>query len=68
MKARFIAFVLLSITLSLHAQDKIVTQEGEVIVGYGTEVGSSSVFYRLSSDENSSMKKIPKDSVLMMCL
>lgn len=28
-----------------------ITKEGETILGYGTEVGSTSVFYREKADE-----------------
>lgn len=66
MKLVSIILAILFATLSVNAQDKIITQDGDVIIGYATEVGSSSVFYRLSSDESTSLKKIPKENVLMI--
>lgn len=52
--------------LSLFAQDKIITREGETITGYGTEVGPSTIYYRAESAETSPTLKIAKNLVLMV--
>lgn len=50
----------------LAAQDKIITKEGETIIGYGTEVGATSIFYREKADESAPTLKVAKNLVLMV--
>lgn len=54
------------VLVPLIAQDKIITKEGETILAYGTEVGSTSVFYREKADEGAQTLKIAKEQVLMI--
>lgn len=61
-------FFMLSVfaSVSIMAQDKIVTKEGETIIGYGTEVGATSIFYREKADEKAPTLKVAKEQVLMV--
>lgn len=60
-------FLLLALSsLTLSAQDLIVTRLGETINAFQVEVGELSVFYQLDDSENSSIKKVPKVDVVVI--
>lgn len=55
-----------SFGLSCHAQDVLITKDGDPIKVWGVEVSSTSVFYRENASENAPIKKISKESLLMV--
>lgn len=64
---KFVIFTLFILeSAMLAAQDKIITKEGETIIGYGTEVGATSIFYREKADESAPTLKVAKNLVLMV--
>ena len=63
--------ILMSLFLSVYthqlfAQDKIITTEGEIIIGYNVEIGTSSIFYQTSDHTSSATERIGKNKVLMI--
>lgn len=54
--------------LSTTAQDLIVTQNGETIKAYRTDVGEKMVYYQLEDDEEAPVLKIQKANVLVVKL
>ena len=67
MKRLFVILVIsaLSVTAA-KAQDLIVTQEGETIKAYRTDVGKAAVYYRLEDNEETPILSIPKYEVLII--
>lgn len=53
-------------TLTLHAQDIIVTNQGDQIKAYNIEIGSSAIFYQLSERSDADIKRIAKKDVLII--
>lgn len=58
----FVAFS----SLTLKAQDVIITKKGDVLNAYRTELSSTSIFYTLENNENSPIQKVDKKDVLMI--
>ena len=50
----------------LFAQDVLITQNGDVIKAYETELGPSSVFYKASEDPQAPLQKIALADLLMI--
>lgn len=48
------------------AQDKLITVDGDVILGYRIDVGGSSIYYRLEDSDNAPLQSIAKDKVLII--
>lgn len=67
MKKLFL-FVLLATTIHLSAQDLIVTQSGETIKAYRTDIGEKMVYYQLEDIDEASVLKIQKADVLVIKL
>lgn len=63
MRSLFI-LLLCIVSLSSHAQDMIVTNDGDVIKAYNLEIGSKSIFYTLSRDNRDDIRKIDRSEVL----
>ena len=63
-------YLLLSFCLTLglfcHAQDVLITKDGDPIKVWGVEISGSSVFYRESETEDAPIKKMKKESLLMV--
>ena len=67
MKKLFL-FVLLATTIHLSAQDLIVTQDGETIKAYHTDVADRMVYYQLEDTDEAPVLKIRKSDVLVIKL
>lgn len=65
---KILLFTLLVVTLQLSAQDLIVTQSGETIKAYRTDVGEKMVYYQLEDAEDAPILKIQKADVLVIKL
>jgi len=50
----------------MEAQDLIVKQDGETIKAYRTDIGNTTVYYRLEDNENSPLLTIPKSDILII--
>ena len=65
----FIVIAMLSlVSLSVRGQDLIVTQTGETIKAYRTDVGEKMIYYQLEDVEESPVMKIKKVDVLVIKL
>lgn len=62
----FLLGIGLTAPLLLHAQDRLITQNGDVLTGYHVEVGENTVFYNETEDMSSPVKRIPKSELLMI--
>lgn len=62
----FLLGTILSTHFILHAQDRLITQNGDVLMGYHVEIGENTVFYNETEDINSPVKRIPKSELLMI--
>lgn len=60
-----VVLLMLSMTTAM-AQDLIVTQNGETIKAYRTDVGNNAVYYRLEDNDDASILSIPKADVLIV--
>ena len=60
----FSFIMLLLVSTSCVAQDLIVTNSGDVIKGYNIEISQESVYYTLSIEPKSEIRKIDKSEVL----
>lgn len=56
----------LGFALPLHAQDVLITQEGDAHKVYEIEIGGSSIFYKLENTPEAAIQKINKSQVLMI--
>lgn len=56
----------LSLGFALHAQDVLITQEGDAHKVYEIEIGGSSIFYKLENTPEAAIQKINKSQVLMI--
>lgn len=65
---KILLFALLAVTLQLSAQDLIVTQNGETIKAYRTDIGEKMVYYQLEDTDEASVLKIQKADVLVIKL
>lgn len=52
--------------LTTLAQDKIITVEGDVLIGYNIEIGQSTIFFQIAEDKSSPIERIEKKNVLMI--
>ena len=68
MRKRLILGALCAIAMATaaSAQDKIITMDGDVIPAYRIDVGGSSIYYSIEDSDNSPVKKIDKDKVVMI--
>ncbi|MDO4159701.1 MAG: hypothetical protein Q4D41_04525, partial [Prevotellaceae bacterium] len=66
MKKFFIIFALILLSMSLSAQDVLITKDGSVLNVYRTDVGGDAVFYTEADNDASPIKKISKDNLLML--
>ena len=68
MRKRLILGALCAIAMATaaSAQDKLITVDGDVILGYRIDVGGSSIYYRLEDSDNAPLQSIAKDKVLMI--
>lgn len=62
----FLFILMLFMSLSVHAQDVVITKEGDALKVYGLEVSATAVFYRESPDENASIVRKNKSDLLMI--
>ena len=65
---RFI-FIVLSViicSLSVNAQDLIVTNDGQAIKAYNMEIAGSSIFYQTSAAANAPIKKLKTSDVMIV--
>ena len=65
---KILLFALLAVTLQLSGQDLIVTQSGETIKAYRTDIGEKMVYYQLEDTDEASVLKIQKADVLVIKL
>lgn len=49
---------------NVNAQDKIITQKGDVKIVYVVEIAQNNIFYKLENKESASLKQIAKKDVL----
>lgn len=66
MKKLFILLTVISLALQSKAQDKLITQKGDVKIVYNVEVGPSNIFYKLENKENVTLQQIAKKDVVMI--
>ena len=67
MKKFFICFVISLGAVNLtQAQDLLVTNDGKSLNVYNIEMGTSYIFYQLSEDPNSEIRRISKTDVLII--
>lgn len=68
MRKRLILGALCAIAMATaaSAQDKIITMDGDVIPAYRIDVGGSSIYYSIEDSDDSPVKKIDKDKVVMI--
>ena len=66
MKQLIILFVVLCFACNAKAQDKLITQKGDVKTVYNVEVGQNNIFYKLENKEGSSLQQIAKKDVVMI--
>ena len=64
MKRRLFLCTALLLMLICNAQDKLITQSGDVKIVYNVEVGSTNIFYKLENRENTPIQQIAKKDVL----
>ena len=64
MKKLIILFSVLCFACNTKAQDKLITQKGDVKTVYNVEVGANRVFYTLEKKENAPIQQIAKKDVL----
>lgn len=62
----FLFILMIFMSLSVHAQDVVITKEGDALKVYGLEVSATAVFYRESPDENASIVRKNKSDLLMI--
>jgi hypothetical protein len=65
-KRLLLAVVIVLSAFRVNAQDLIVKQDGETIKAYRTDIGNTTVYYRLEENENSPLLTIPKSDVLII--
>ncbi len=63
--AMAVLFALIGVN-SVSAQDLLVTNKGESLTVYNLEIGSTAIFYQLSTDANADIKRIAKTDVLII--
>ena len=67
MKKFFIALVVsICAVQSIIAQDVLITTEGDVMTVYIDDIGSSTIYYKTTNSENSSLQRIDKSKVYMI--
>ena len=67
MKSIFISlFTTLIYVFPIHAQDIIVTVKGDPIKAYNIEISPSAVFYQLSENTDSEIKRLAKKEVILI--
>ena len=66
MKQLIIIAGLLFLSVCVSAQDLLITQEGNVIKAYETEIGPSSVFYKASEDPAAPLQKMQLSDILVI--
>lgn len=68
MMKRLAIFSLMSLLLPIcvHAQDLIVTQDGNSFQAYNLDIGTSFVYYQLSDSTDSSIQKMDKSNILII--
>lgn len=67
LKRLLVLTILLAMTFSAaKAQDLIVTQNGETIKAFRTDVGKTAVYYRLEDNDDAQVLSIPKSEVLII--
>lgn len=66
MKRLFLLLIVIVSVITINAQDKIITKEGDVIQGYSVEVSSSAVFYKVANTAESSFQRLDKSTILMI--
>ena len=54
------------IAISLHAQDTMVTQDGDVKTVYVVDIGGTAVFYKTENTENAAIQSISKDQIFVL--
>ncbi len=64
MKKLIILFTVMYFVCNANAQDKLITQSGDVKIVYNVEVGANKVFYTLGKKENAPIQQIAKKEVL----
>lgn len=71
-KARFLLLHSLMLILclfqaaELKAQDKIITNDDKIIVGYNLEIGKNAVFYTDSEDANSDLHRVSISDIMII--
>lgn len=66
MKQLIILFTVMFFACNAKAQDKLITQKGDVKIVYNVEVGTSNIFYKLENKENAALQQIHKKDVVMI--
>lgn len=66
MKRVLFCLTCLLVSVSLSAQDVLITKEGEVIQAYELEIGGSSIYYKSSEGDDAVLQKLAKSDVLMI--
>lgn len=66
MKRLFLLLIVIVSVITINAQDKIITKEGDVIQGYSVEVSSSAVFYKVANTAESPFQRLDKSTILMI--
>ena len=66
MKQLIILFSVLCFVCNAKAQDKLITQKGDVKTVYVVEIGQNNIFYKLENKEGASLQQIGKKEVVMI--
>lgn len=66
MKTYLITIIAFFSACHLYAQDRIITNQGDVFEGFRIDIGSSYIYYTLEDKDDAPLQKIVKSDVLMI--
>ena len=66
MKKLILLFAIILVAFQAKAQDKLITQSGDVKIVYNVEVGPTNIFYKLENKDGASLQQILKKDVVMI--
>ena len=66
MRRLFLSIMLGVVAICLHAQDTMVTMDGDVKTVYVVDIGSTAVFYKAENTETASIQSISKSQIFVL--
>ena len=66
LKGLFTSILMSMLAIGLHAQDTMITQDGDVKTVYVVDIGSTAVFYKAENTDVAAIQSISKDQIFMI--